>query len=278
MYLVNTDASQSVNTFYDLKLGKEVDPAEDVRDRLNGGDNNIDTDNSQYHVLKTYDAGIHVDGGDLYLVLLHEGGVRSNQLGLVIQLGCTINGILDGHDLAADGVVAQRLHYYGVVGAHGNLVDTQAGHVIVVGHEADVFAQILTKGEGGRKNELKRELVEAVMVWGYKPDGVVTLAVPMLVDIAGAKGVVAGRLVLHGLLGSFHIIAKGEGGRKNELKRELVEAVMVWGYNTGSNDTLYFYRQNSYDIEHKDNASSRAGEKLGMMPPTSSILVYRLST
>ena len=25
---------------------------------------------------------------------------------------------------------------------------------------------------------------------------------------------------------------------------------------------MYFYRQNSYDIEHKDNASSRAGEKL----------------
>jgi len=57
-------------------------------------------------------------------------------------------------------------------------------------------------------------------------------------------------------------ILTGSGGRKHEEAKETVEAVLVWGYDLGSSDTMYFYRQNSYDIEHKDNASSRAGEKL----------------
>ena len=58
VYLVNTDASESSNTFYGLKLGVDEAVAENYRDILNGGAN------KQYNVLKTYNPKIDVGTGN----------------------------------------------------------------------------------------------------------------------------------------------------------------------------------------------------------------------
>ncbi|MCI9581996.1 MAG: hypothetical protein HFF34_11630, partial [Oscillospiraceae bacterium] len=264
VYLVNTDASQSVNTFYGLKLGKEVDPAEDVRDRLNGGDNNIDTDNSQYHVLKTYDAGIHVDGGDLYLksdkltnhndvsgLGIYKVSVRADDTVVMQTLGddaigsqiMPIKNTVDGATKLDDETKLVTAHSTFVKQNGQNMTFAENGNVLFQDNKT-VYFYVSGDYNDGLTVSAKAGVANAIGITNSSTNSVKDK------DNNNEADVFA------------QILTKGEGGRKNELKRELVEAVMVWGYNTGSNDTLYFYRQNSYDIEHKDNASSRAGEKL----------------
>jgi len=267
VYLVNTDASESSNTFYGLKLGVDEAVAENYRDILNGGAN------KQYNVLKTYNPKIDVgtgNAGEGTKGVIYLNGWGNENTNDVSGLG-----IYKATVRADDTVVLKAL------GEHDAVASTYGDQTkIIPGHSTLVKAngQNLTCPEGTGNNVLfQNNKTVYFYVSGTYDDlsvgakyGVnnavsITNSTHMKTDalgIANSAKVETNDKDNNGENDTIVQILTGSGGRKHEEAKETVEAVLVWGYDLGSSDTMYFYRQNSYDIEHKDNASSRAGEKL----------------
>lgn len=268
VYLVNTDASESSNTFYGLKLGVDEAVAKNYRDILNGGAN------KQYNVLKTYNPKIDVgtgNAGEGTKGVIYLNGWGNENTNDVSGLG-----IYKATVRADDTVVLKAL------GEHDAVASTYGDQTkIIPGHSTLVKAngQNLTCPEGTGNNVLfqNNKTVYFYVSGDYNTDlsvgakyGVnnavsITNSTHMKTDalgIANSAKVETNDKDNNGENDTIVQILTGSGGRKHEEAKETVEAVLVWGYDLGSSDTMYFYRQNSYDIEHKDNASSRAGEKL----------------
>ena len=256
VYLVNTDASKSSNTFYDLKMGVDETIAEGYRDMLNGVDKEHGV---PYSPLKTYDPQ-------------HIGvtGTTLNNLDETKESGL---GIYKATVRADDTVVLKALgEHDAVASTFGDATKLIPGHSTLV----KANGQNLTCPKEGDVLFQDNKTVYFYVSGTYDND----LSVGAKYGVSNAVGITNSDNQKANLINNTALTVDGkdkdnngendtivqiltsDGGRKYEEKKETVEAVLVWGYDLGSSDTMYFYRQNSYDIEHKDNASSRAGEKL----------------
>ena len=244
VYLVNTDDSQNSNTFYKLKMGTTESAAESVRDRLNGGNG---TGAGYVDPTKTYDTNICVDNGTLWLrgknvietsdtngLGIYKVSVRADDTVVMTKLGS--NGDGAGHDSS----IIPATDETKLISGHSTFVKQNGSNLTYKNTDKVMYQNNKTVYfyvDGSYNTELsvgaKYGVSNAISITNNKDK-----------DDNTRKE-------------SFEqILLKGDA-RTNGLA---VEAVLIYGYDMGSSETLYFYRQNDYDIQSKD-ASSRAGER-----------------
>ena len=244
VYLVNTDDSQNSNTFYKLKMGTTESAAESVRDRLNGGSG---TGAGYVDPTKTYDTNICVDNGTLWLrgknvietsdtngLGIYKVSVRADDTVVMTKLGS--NGDGAGHDSS----IIPATDETKLISGHSTFVKQNGSNLTYKNTDKVMYQNNKTVYfyvDGSYNTELsvgaKYGVSNAISITNNKDK-----------DDNTRKE-------------SFEqILLKGDA-RTNGLA---VEAVLIYGYDMGSSETLYFYRQNDYDIQSKDT-SSRAGER-----------------
>ncbi len=244
VYLVNTADSQNSNTFYKLKMGTTESAAESVRDRLNGGSG---TGAGYVDPTKTYDTNICVDNGTLWLrgknvietsdtngLGIYKVSVRADDTVVMTKLGS--NGDGAGHDSS----IIPATDETKLISGHSTFVKQNGSNLTYKNTDKVMYQNNKTVYfyvDGSYNTELsvgaKYGVSNAISITNNKDK-----------DDNTRKE-------------SFEqILLKGDA-RTNGLA---VEAVLIYGYDMGSSETLYFYRQNDYDIQSKD-ASSRAGER-----------------
>lgn len=244
VYLVNTADSQNSNTFYKLKMGTTESAAESVRDRLNGGSG---SGAGYVDPTKTYDTNICVDNGTLWLrgknvietsdtngLGIYKVSVRADDTVVMTKLGS--NGDGAGHDSS----IIPATDETKLISGHSTFVKQNGSNLTYKNTDKVMYQNNKTVYfyvDGSYNTELsvgaKYGVSNAISITNNKDK-----------DDNTRKE-------------SFEqILLKGDA-RTNGLA---VEAVLIYGYDMGSSETLYFYRQNDYDIQSKD-ASSRAGER-----------------